>query len=474
MAQQPNQSWISITPIKEEPSSFKERRQKIKIGSGDTSYLIIKRINVFGNNRTHKDIVLRELNLYPGDTIYSDVQNAFLEEKRQRLLNSSLFLSVHIYPVRRGTHQVVLNIEVLERQYFLVLPTLGLADRNFNVWWVKHHHKLNRLNYGLKVYENNLTGNKDRLSAGVTLGYTQRFDIAYEFPYFDKSYKQGFGIEATYRRNKELNYGLDSNAQKFLKTGNYVKKYFRIGLNYSYKKNIRLKHRLSLSYNSLKVADSVLKLNPSYFLNNQNKQKYFELNYHFSYIGTDIWAYPLHGYQIEANLSRKGLGLLGNVNETELVVKGSKYWELYDNVYLENDFTGSLRLPAHQPFSLLEGMGYYGRYLKGMEYYVMDGNYFTILSNSLKKRLFAFRVHSRFLPEEFGTIPFQIYFKIYGDIGYNHSHPKNPTDMFSNKFLYSYGLGLDIVSFYDAVLRVEFSMNQLGENGVFLHFKSSF
>src|SRR5699024_7390983 len=153
---------------------------------------------------------------------------------------------------------------------------------------------------------------------------------------------------------------------------------------------------------------------------------------------------PLHGYQASATLSRKGLGLLGDVNETKLVVKAGKYWELFHNTYLENNFMGSYRLPAEQPYFLLGGMGYYGQYLKGMEYYVMNGDYFSILSNSIKKRILAIRIHSRLLPEEFSTIPIQMYFKMYGDIGYNHFSASGADDLFSNKMLYSYGMGIDI------------------------------
>ncbi len=472
--QKQRRPWLSITPINKPAAAPAVYDHKRNNHAGDTSYLIIRNISIYGNKRTRKAIVLRELNLHPGDTMYASNLDAFLEEKRQRLLNSSLFLTVNIYTVNRGLHHTDLNIEVLERQYFLVLPLLSLADRNFNVWWVKQDHDLNRLNYGLILYENNLTGNKDRLGASFTLGYTQQFTLSYDFPYFDKAYRQGFGISASFSRNRELNYAIDSNKQVFYHQDNFIRKRFKLTLNYTYKKEIRLKHQVALSYKSYQVADTLLKLNPDFFPNNDLSQRYVELDYHFSYIGTDIWAYPLHGYSIDATLSRKGFGLLGKINETKLVVNASKYWQLLPNTYGETSFTGSMRLPAHQPYFLFEGMGYNGQYLRGLEYYVVDGDHFGILYNTLKKQVAAFRIHSRLLPKEFATIPVRMYFKIYGDLGYNHLSGPHPHSLFNNKFLYSYGLGMDVVTFYDAILRVEYSINQLGENGLFLHFESSF
>lgn len=469
-----HEPWLTIKPITTPASTPAMYRKAWENHAGDTSYLIIRDIHIYGNKRTRKVIVLRELQLFPGDTIYASTLDAFLEEKRQRLLNSSLFLTVNIYPVSRGAHHTDLNIEVLERQYFLVLPMLSLVDRNFNVWWVKHNHSLNRLNYGLRLYETNLTGNKDKLGASFTLGYTQQFTLSYDFPYFDKSYRQGFGISASFSRNRELNYTIDSNKQEFYKEDNFIEKSFNFKLNYSYKKEIRLRHSASLSFNSEKVTDTVLKLNPNYFPDNKTTQQYFEFDYRFSYTGTDIWAYPLHGYSILALFSRKGFGFLGGVNETKFSVDLRKYWQLFSNTYAATRFQGSLRLPARQPYFLFEGMGYKGQFVRGMEYYVADGNYYGFLYNTLKKQIAAFRVHSRMLPKEFATIPIRLYFKIYGDLGYNHFPDPRPHSQFTNELLYSYGLGLDIVTFYDAVLRVEYSINQLGEKGVFLHFESSF
>ena len=44
----------------------------------------------------------------------------------------------------------------------------------------------------------------------------------------------------------------------------------------------------------------------------------------------------------------------------------------------------------------------------------------------------------------------------------------------SNEFLYGYGLGIDFVTYYDIVFRVEFSANKFGETGLFLHFNAPF
>jgi hypothetical protein len=380
---------------------------------------------------------------------------------------------VNIYPVNTSDHQTDLNVEVLERQYFLALPLLSLADRNFNVWWVDHDHSLSRLNYGINVYQNNLTGKNDRLNLTLQHGYTRKYSLQYDLPYFNKAFTQGAGIFVSYSHTREVNYATASNKQIFLKQDNFLQQEFSFGLHYIYKKAIRLQHKVTLSYNNYKVDDTILKLNPHFFPNEDRSQKYLELSYNFTYTGTDIWAYPLHGFIIGATLTRRGFGLMSEVDETVLSFDFSKFFEFFPKTYGSTELIGNVHFPDHQPYFLLKGMGYDEHYLRGLEYFVIEGNHFSVFRNTIKREVLALRVHSRLLPKEFSTIPIRVYLKIYGDLGYNHSsHPG--TSLLNNKLLYTYGLGMDIVTFYDAVLRVEYSINQLGEKGLFLHFKSTF
>lgn len=469
VGQKPRQPWLTIEPIQEKPRFSQSNSHH----DGDTTFLIVDSINIYGNRKTKSAIVLRYMNLYPGDTLYADSLNALLEEKRQLLLNSSLFLTVNIYPVNTSAHRTDLNIEVLERQYFLAIPLLSLADRNFNVWWVDHHHDLGRLNYGIKVYQNNLTGKNDRLDLTIQHGYTRKYSLQYQLPYFDKAFKQGAGVFVSYSHAREVNYATDSNKQVFLKQDYFLQQQFSFGVHYIYKKAIRLQHKLTLSYNSYSVKDTILKLNPRFFPDENPVQKYLELSYNFTYTGADIWAYPLHGFNINATVSRLGLGLLGKVDETILTVDGSKFWQFFPKTYGSTRFMGNIHFHDHQPYFLLKGMGYNDHYLRGLEYFVIEGNRFGVFRNTIKREVLALRVHSRLLPQEFSTIPIHVYLKLYGDFGYNHSSYDN-NSLLNNKLLYTYGLGADIVTFYDAVLRVEYSINQLGQKGLFLHFKSAF
>ena len=67
----------------------------------------------------------------------------------------------------------------------------------------------------------------------------------------------------------------------------------------------------------------------------------------------------------------------------------------------------------------------------------------------------------------YAVIPFRFFAKAYTDIGYVYNRASSANSL-NNRFLYSGGAGLDILSIYDATISLEYSFNQLGQKGLFL------
>ena len=119
-------------------------------------------------------------------------------------------------------------------------------------------------------------------------------------------------------------------------------------------------------------------------------------------------------------------------------------------------------------------LGYSDVYLQGYEYYVIDGVVAGYLKAALNRKLFNFSIRlpvvRKLTPQR---IPVSFYGKIYGNAGYVYN--KNPGEnTLTNKMLYSGGIGIDVLTMYDFTLKLEWSFNQLGQNGLFLHRKSIF
>jgi hypothetical protein len=70
-------------------------------------------------------------------------------------------------------------------------------------------------------------------------------------------------------------------------------------------------------------------------------------------------------------------------------------------------------------------------------------------------------------------IPFRIYATAFTDYGYAYNADFKANSLV-NRMLYSGGFGLDLVTFYDLNFRLDYSFNQLGQNGLFLHIRNDF
>ena len=113
--------------------------------------------------------------------------------------------------------------------------------------------------------------------------------------------------------------------------------------------------------------------------------------------------------------------------------------------------------------------------MQGYEYYVVDGVAGGYLKTTLTREVLNFNI--RIPPAKKGKeaqrIPFRIFAKVYGNTGYVHN-PQPGDNFLSDKMLYSGGFGIDILTFYDVTFKLEWTFNQLGQNGIFVHRKTIF
>ena len=151
----------------------------------------------------------------------------------------------------------------------------------------------------------------------------------------------------------------------------------------------------------------------------------------------------------------------------------NKYFNLGKNWYSSIQLNGKIKLPFDQAYINQRGLGYGENYLRGLEYYVIDGVVTGLVKTTLKKKIISFNVPFPFFPKLLNKIPFTFFAKTYTDVGYALTKDKYATNL-SNRLLYSGGFGIDILTLYDINLRFEYSFNQLGKNGLFLHNQSGF
>jgi outer membrane protein assembly factor BamA len=458
-----------INPLKDSIDSKWESLYKT---DGSTDSITIKKITVQGNKRTKPQIILRELAFHKGDAIAIKDISAELKLSKQQLMNMSLFVDVELIPIQTG-NTLEIQVNVKERWYLFPLLYFKLVDRNFNQWWVEQHRSLDRVNYGIKFIQNNITGRNDNLDVWLITGYTKQITLRYDLPFADRKLKSGFNIGFIYAGQKELNYATGDNKQLFYKKDDaFVRTQTRFDFTYSYRPDIRQRHTFRISYNKEHIADTVLKINPNYFTNQGTNFEYIDFNYGFRYYHADNNAYPKDGFLFQGNIYKRGLD-----HETNLWMANARAvyaFPIAKKSFLHFEAMAQVKSPPSNGYIDQKMFGYGSFQMRGLEYNVVDGMTGIMLKSSIHREMLHFEVKNPFKSKTHDRIPFRIYLKAYTDLGYAKLPNAAASNTLNNTLLHTYGFGMDIVSIYDFVFKIEYSFNQLGKQGLYLQSRNDF
>ena len=432
-----------------------------------TPFITVGGITIKGNKRTQPYIILREMSLHQDETINLKDLNKKLEQSRNQVFNTALFVDVVVYAAEKVGNIVTINVDVKERWYFFPLPYFRLVDRNFNQWLVDQKASLERVNYGIKFTQANLTGQNDELNIWLITGYSQQINLRYGIPFFDKKRKSGFSVGFVHSNQKELNYATGFNKQLFFKNNQFVRTVTRGDISYSYRPDQYWRHNLQASYTFEGISDTVVKVNPNYFTNALNEVKYITLTYGFGYAKTDYNAYPTKGIIAGGYLSKRGFDAVTGL--WQIGGRALYAFPLSKTAFVHLDGAATVKFTNDKNFYFNQRLFGYGDFqMRGLEYYVVDGMAGLLGKATIHQQIFKYTFKNPFKSKTHDLIPFKFFIKAFGDVGYAYNKYAGNSTL-NNQPIYTGGIGLDIVSIYDFVFKIEFSFNQLGTQGLYLH-----
>ncbi len=444
--------------------------------------LMVNRVLIIGNEVTKDRIISRELTLKPGDTISVKRLDKVLLWDKRKIYNLRLFNTVSVRSLELTNNKIDLLVDVSERWYIFPVPIFELSDRNFSEWWQNYNHDLSRVNYGLNLMRYNFRGRNETLQVAAQFGFTQRFDISYRIPYIDKKQKQGLAFNVDYSEPKNLAYFTDNHILTYLKYSKPLKITSGASVTYFYRKSFYETQSLQVGYRDSKINDTIALLNPNYFAQDRLRLRYGFLNYSFNSEHRDVIQYPLRGYQVAGFIQKTGLGFGSNVDLLEAGLSYARHVALKKNLFLSNYTSGYVATPTKQPYALYAGMGYRRQFVRGYETYVIETPQFVLNKTTLKKRIFYKTWDIDWAPlDQFHYFPLAIYIKAYTDWGYAENYPyysdflPQPLNTrLTNKWIGGWGGGLDFVTVYDIVIRMEYTFTNQNHRGFFLSLKKEF
>lgn len=438
-----------------------------------SDYVIVQHIEFEGNQSTRQHILQRELLFAPGDTLRKDRLLEIIEQSRENLLNTSLFNFVNASLIFQELNPFVdIHFSFVERWYIWPFPIFEIAERNVNTWM--ENPNLSRSNYGAYIVKENFRGRMERLSILARAGYRQNYGIAYHVPYINQGHKLGMAFALGWNFRRETNYLTQNNTQlHFAHPSGFALQQFYAQARVFYRDGIHRTHSFILGYDQFRFADSLLILNPNFSPGSKTFAPFFSLGYEYKNDHRDVRAYPLRGYYFDLRLRRNGLGILEqektDVSFAETSIR--RFWALQGRWYFAAGINAKVSAGNFQPYFLQQGLGFRGDMVRGYENYVIDGQHFAVLKTNLKYELVPSRVRRLgFISnEKFSLIHYALYLNIFSDLGYVKDDMFFRGNPFSNTVLWGNGIGLDLVTYYDKVLRTEFSITRQGQKGIFFH-----
>jgi hypothetical protein len=436
----------------------------------ERSYIRITDIRITGNKRTRPEIILREMSVQPGFVINPDSLSFLLQQNKLRIFNIALFNEVLIDTIHISSREMAWHVQVKERWYIWPEFSFALADRNFNVWWTEQGRDIRRANIGMTIKDKNFRGNMEQLGVKAQIGYTQQFAIEYFRPYVDRQQRHGFGVSVSARQNNETFFNTDSNKLEFARSrSHYVIRQNDATLLYTYRPGYATRHIFMLGWRDYRAHDTIVQLNPDYYLGGSRLLQMAEVHYRFDINRVDNWNYPLVGNKLVSS-SIIRVGIRGMRFQALTQLEAGAFRQPLPRWYVSSIFRGRLSLPELQPYVLRSGMGNGSDYVRGYEYYVADGAHYAIMRLNLKRELFNRTLHRIPIPY-LPNIPIRIYPKVFADAGYAHNRFAG-NSFLNNRMLYAAGGGVDIITAYDLKLRLEYAWNHLGQHALYLHMHS--
>ena len=430
--------------------------------------LVVTRLEFAGNKLTQEYIIRAELDLTEGEVVQLFELGTRLEQNRLRLENLQLFHSARVDILSCEAGRLELRFTVQERWYVWPKPIFVLADRNLNVWI--RNPNFQRIDYGVSIRHYNFRGRNEKLRLKLQHGFNRIYELNYSLPRLIQAPKWGLFTSFLFHQSHFVDFKTERNSiLTYRDEHDFPTRYFHLQGGATYRKNSNLLYQAAVTYSQQRISDSVFFRNPAFLLGSPHRrQLHLEVARTLNLRNT--FSYPLSGHFFRV-MARQSFPLGGGANYLTLLSgRYAWYQPLGRGFYYATSLEAETKLSHRIAYADNRALGY-NTVVRGYELRVADGQHFGLLKQGLSLALLRNRfVHLKFLNNpRFDLIPVSVFLNGFFDVGYVHDDFYLETNQrTSNRLLAGTGLGLHIVTYYDRVFTMEYSLNRDRERGFFI------
>ena len=461
-------------------------------------YVKISQIEVTGNERTKDKIIVRELDFKSGDSLFTMLDKAEyafgtgqkrisrhdssevslrMKYSRENIINTKLFLEANLYLEEMEGGEYKLRIDVKERWYFWAFPIVKLDYPNFNDWLADPD--LSLLSMGLFMSHNNLWGLGHQASVKIYGGSSQEIAMGYLMPWIGKGQKIGLLLGGNWRKSTVVEYGsLQNERQMIFDKGSMTDYNFIATL--KFRPNLYNYAKVRLIGSNVSISDSLYNFTldesiASFLPTGLQSINYLTLYMEYLYDSRNNHAYPLKGQYLKGFVEKIGMGLIGHeVDYFNYGVDMHFYQELNSRWYVAEMFKLLTSSSQNIPYFFKQNLTSGNDFIRGYDYFALRGDNMVYFRSNLKYNVIKPSVKKprkeKNKDSKFRNVPYAFYINLIADAGYMKDEFYGPYNPYNNKMLYSWGLGVDLISYYDLVLRFEYVFTNINTRGFYFGF----
>lgn len=433
----------------------------------------VNHVHIRGNRITRSPVILRELTLQPGMQFDSADLQAAIAESRNRLINLGIFNEVSLW------HRLdTLHVDIRDRLPVFGYPRFALADRNFRQWWETRDFA--RTVYGIWGLWRNVGGWNHRLTLQLLHGYTEWVEMSYRVPFRRQDKSWSWTARTQFTANHEVWYKTENNRLQFLNVDpSWGQVQWNGGVTLAYRPTFYTWLEAEPAVQHFRVSDTIVSHagNPRYLKDGDTRQTSAWLALRLVRDKRIRRDYPVNGslLRLELRPMRISNPASGGTAHLWLSARYSVYKPLAGGVWAFGAYsryaTGML------PYTYGRVMGYGSDYVRGYEAYVADGNGYALFKTAWRYPLW-FDHHVR--PEKLvpnkllRDIPVSVWLNVFADAGRVVQPTLIPGNEMARNWMHGLGLGLDVLAFYDRMVRFEVSLGARNKPSGNLSFINAF
>jgi len=446
----------------------------------------ISEVSVEGNKLTKNQIITRELDFKLGDTLaafakgnqglkrFTSTDSSEVELRlnysRDNIINTKLFLNVDIYLEQIQGDNYKIKIVVSERHYWWIFPVVKLNAPNFNEWL--RDIDLSQLSMGLFGSHNNLFGSSHQASIAGYVGPSWAIALGYRIPWIGHGQKKGITFVGGYNNLAVVEYASFDNRRQMLYVDNSFESAF-LGAQMNFRPSLYQYTTLKVTTKYVSVSDSLFALNPNFLAGNKTENLSMNLYVDHFYDSRNNKSYPLEGNLMRVFIDKRGLGIYAR--DVDIFYYGIDfhfYQKINQKFYVAEMVKAVNSAGEDQPYYYQLRLNDKKDFIRGYDLYTIKGDQIYFFRSNLKYELVKpniRKVDPNTKGSKFRALQYAFYLNLLSDAGYvtNKFTEDNPLN---NNMLYSWGAGLDFVTYYDMVFRFEYVFNNFGTKGFFIGF----